>query len=494
LALAILFIGALFINVHRPFLRHREAVCSAYAVLARNHVRLGYAETRLGLYEISASDPSVYGEWRRYGYPNRPALSVFVTSLWFHLLGDREWVLRLSLIAVALGTVASFAALARRILAPPWVWVAIAAFAFNPMFWYFSIVAVHLAYALLFSMAAWASWVRWEEGRRARILTFVFLFLACQSDWPGYFAVASIAGDAFLSHRRRLAVAILGFALGCFGLHLAHLFWLDPTGGFLRRFLSAGAERSVQGLPNPLSYLVSEGREAALYFTVGGLLLVLAALKRLPRRAWLLALLGLEEVIFMRWAHVHDYLSFSLVPFFAVAVVRGTEALWTTPARRLLAGLLLALGAAQSLWITGDRLTREGAYEVTWRAGVAIRDSARPGDRVLITIADERLHTPYYADRYTAGVEPDDNRLVVHHSDGGIPVSGSEDLVRFFGMFDLVLVGDPERASREIAFFRGQAPPAAFGFLDPSHPLRRALEQRALSKETRGAFVLYRLR
>ena len=494
-AVAVVFTAALFINIGRPFLRHREAVGAVYATMARNHVRLGYTQTKLASYEISAPDPAVYPNWKEYCYPNRPFLSVLITSVWIRLFGDGEAVVRLSLLVAALGAFAAFVALAAKLLEPRWVGVAAALFALNPMFWYFSIVAVHLTYALAFSLAAWACRVRWDEDRRFRILTFLFLFLACESDWPGFYAALSIAVDAWLEKRRPLAAAFFSVGLAVFGLHVLHLWAVDPgTGAVLRRFFSAGVQRSAEGLPNPLWFAAGELRELGLYFTGGIGLLAAVGVRRLPRRVWLLALLGLDELLFMRWAHVHDYLTYPLVPFFALAATKGIETLWTTPARKVAAGSLLALAAAQSLWITGNRLTREGAYEVNYRAGLVIREHTQVRDRVLLTIADERQFTPYYADRYTAGVEPGEAALMVHPSGGRSPAPDLASLERFFEGFDVVLVGDPERARTEIAFFRGNPPPPSFRFLEESHPLRRKLEERAVLKLRRGAFVLYRMR
>jgi hypothetical protein len=496
LIVAALFAVPVLATLGGPFLRHREGVPAAFSTWARNHVRLGWRETRLGIFEVSAPDVSVYGHWRRYAYPNRPFLSVFVSSLWSLALGESEWVIRLSLLAAALGTLAGFWALARRILGDCWGAVALAAFALNPMFWYFSGIAVHLVYSLCFSVAAWACWVRRDDRRRYVLLTFGFLALACFSDWPGFFAVASIALDAWLARRRAQAALFLGTALACFVLHLLHLQWIDPEGGpLVRRFLAAGGERTALGLSSFPAFVASEAREAGLYFTVGGLGLAAVGLRRLPRAGWLLALLGLEEVVFMHWAHVHDFLSYSLVPFFAMAAARGAESLWSARPARWAAVGLLALAAAQSVWITGDRLTRRGAYEVQYRAGEAIRNGTSPRDRVLLTITDIRQYTPYYADRYTAGIEVGDPpRLMVHPSAGGIPVSGVNDLSGHLEEFDVVLVGDPDLAAREISTFRGARPPEAFGFLETDHPLRRELERRCISRKTSGAFVLYRLR
>jgi hypothetical protein len=494
-AAAVLFAGALFIHIGRPFLRHREGVNTQYAIMARNHVRLGPAKTGLASYEVSAPDLSVYPYWREYCYPNRPFLSVLLTSLWFRIFGDGEAVLRLSLLVAALGSLVAFLKLAERIVEPRWVGLAVALFAFNPMFWYFSMVAVHLTYALAFSLAAWACRVRWEDGRPYRVLTVVFLFLACETDWPGYYAVLSIALDALLEKRRLQAAGLFLVGLAAFGLHVLHLYWIDPDGGpLVNRFLAAGAQRSAGSLPGPFAFVYGEAREIALYFTVGLVLLAVVGVRRLPGRIWLLALLGLDEILFMRWAHVHDYLTYPLAPLIALAALKGVETLWTTPKLKAAALGLLALGAAQSLWITGTRLTREGAYEVNYRAALAIREATRENDRVLITIADERQFTPYYADRFTAGVEPGEPALMIHPSGARFPAASVDDLERYFGDFTVVLVGDPDRAASEIAFFRGKRPTEDFRFLDADHPLRKKLESISIAKEARGAFLLYRLR
>jgi hypothetical protein len=494
-AIVVVFAGALFIHIGRPFLRHREMVATQYAIMARNHVRLGLAKTRLASYEVSAPDLSVYPYWREYCYPNRPFLSVLITSLWFRLFGDGEAVLRLSLLLAALGSLVAFWKLAERIVEPRWVGLATALFAFMPMFWYFSIVAVHLTYALTFSLAAWACRVRWEDGRRFRVLTVVFLVLACETDWPGYYAALSLALDALLQKRRLEAAALFGVGVATFGLHVLHLLWIDPDHGpFVRRLFSAGVQRSAQGLPGPLAFVFGEAREIGLYFTIGLALLAVAGFRRLPRRVWLLALLGLDEILFMRWSHHHDYLSYPLVAFFALAAAKGVESLCSAPRFKPVALGLLALAAAQSLWVTGDRLTREGAYEVNYRAALAIRETAAPQDRVLLTIADERQFTPYYADRFTGGVEPGEPALMIHPSGGRFPAASVDELERYFPDFTMVLVGDPERAASEIAFFKGKRPTDDFRFLGPEHPLRRKLEATAVSKTVVGAFIFYRLR
>jgi len=490
--IGVLFVAVQFVGIHRPFLRHREGIATQYALMAENHVRLGYGRTKFASYETAAVDPALYGDWRKYCYPNRPFLSVVATSIWFQVFGDREWVLRLSLIVVGLGAWIAFVALARKLLDPKGVPWAAALFALNPMFWYFSIVVAHLTYALAFSLAAWACWVRWDESKRYRVLTFVFLALACESDWPGYYATLAIAQDAFFQKRRELAFGLFSIGLACFGLHVAHLSLIDPK--LVSKLLHAGSERSLEVFPSPFAFLFGEAREIGLYFTAGLLVLAVAGLRSLPRRIWLLALMGLDEILFLRWAAEHDFLTYGLTPFMVLAAVHGIEVLSRSPRGALAAKALVALAGLQAVWIMSDRLTRTGAFEVYYRAGRAIEEGTRPDDRILLTLPDVRQFTPYYARRYTAAIEQDGRTLMVHPSGGGVTVEHVEDLEPFFKDYSVVAVGDPSLAASEIGFFKGQRPPEAFRFLGPEHPLRKKLEAIAVSKETRGAFVLYRLR
>ena len=429
-AVAALFVVALLVNLDAPFVRHREGVGAFYATLARNHVRAGLGVTRGANLETSAPDLAVYGEdWRRYVYPNRPPLSALATAAWFAVFGASEAVLRLSLIAAGLGALLAFRALAGRLAPPREALLATGIFAFMPLFWYFSVVAVHLVYALAFSLAAWACRLR---GRNAWAL--VFLALGCLSDWPAYYAAFAMALDAFLSKERKIAAALLATALSAFGLHLAHLAWVGG-GDLVRRFLGAGVERAA--FPDPRSYVFGEARELGLYATAGVLILAAIGARRLPRTVWLLVLLGLDELVFARWALVHDYLTYPLAAFLALAAARGATSLAAAPRGRWAAAALLLLAAVQSALVTGDRLTRSGAQELEVRGGRAVRKVVGPRERALVVFAHQRQFLPWYADRWTEGVEAGGDRLMVHASGGGEPVG---DWSRRLGEVDWVEV------------------------------------------------------
>lgn len=488
-AVAFVFAVALLVHLRAPFVRHGESVGAHYAVMARNHVRHGFGVTRGANLEVSSPDLSVYrGEVLRYVYPNRPPVSVLVTAAWFALFGASEAVLRLSLIAASLGALLAFHAAARRLAPPREALLATGVFAFMPLYGYFSVVAVHLVYALAFSLAAWACRLRWADGLRWRMLAGLFLALGCLSDWPAYYAALALAIDAFRSRQRAAAAGFLGVAAGAVALHAAHLAWVGG-GDLVRRFVAAGAERAV--FPNVPAFAVGEARELALYATVGVLVLAAAGARTLPAAAWLLALLGLDELVFARWAFVHDYLTYPLAPVLALAAARGACVLAAAPRGRWAVAACLSLAAAQAAWVTGNRLTRFGAYELEVRGGQAVGSVVAPHERALILFAQQRQALSWYADRWTAGVEPGEDLLRVHPSGGGVPVG---DWAARFGDVDWVVFADPALVAEQVAFFRGAPPPEAFRCHGPDHPLRRAAAARATEVVESGPLVLYRMR
>lgn len=495
------YLAFALIDVDRPFLRHRDGVSAYYATVARNYVWHGYDVTRLGILETSSPELSVYENWKTHYYPNRPVVSVVALSLWFHVFGDREVSLRLNLAFVGMLTILVFAALARRLDLPS-SQLATFFFALMPIFAYFSHVVPHLTYVLLFSLLAWYAHLRWEEGGRFRVLLFVSLFLACHSDWPGYFAALSIAADRFRARNRGIAFAVLGGSLAFFGLHLLHLLLLAPDGSLLRTFLRAGVERSPGDGPGLFSYLFEEGREVGMYFTGGALFLSLIGVADCVRSRWWtplwFSLLGLEEILFSGLAFRHDYLTFSLAPFAALTAGRGAIFLASRRRTRILLVALVAAMLAQTIWILLDRQTRSGGYEANWRAAIAIREATHPGDRILLTTADVKQFTPYYSQRYIASVEPAIRTLCVHPSGWRVPVENEEDLLRYVREhareYAVVVAGDADAARREIGYFGKNASDdllRRFGFHPEDHPLRRELERIAVRRETRGAFVFY---
>lgn len=502
--IGLLYASACSVNLTIPFLRHQETVIARYGSFARNFERMGYGETRFGMVLVTAPDMSVFGDWREHYYPQRPPLSAVLLSGWTRLFGESEASLRVSLILLGCGSILLFHALARRLLPGAPSLVATALFALNPMFLYFSIVAVHYAYSLFFSLAAWAAAVRAKEGRRYVAFLFASVVLGCATDWPAYYTALSLMLYFWKGWRSPMAYALGGVALGCFGLNLLHRFWLDPaTGRFIGRLFATGVHHAALRGVSPAAYLYSEAREVGLYYTVGLASASLTGIVVLVRRRdWsplLLGLFGLEEAMFFRQAYEHDYLTFSMAPFMALTAAAGLRALWDKPRLRACAAGILILAAVQSAWVCGGRLTRTGGNEPAWRAAVLIREQTSPRERSLLAMENSLLE--YYADRYAAWINRISGVLTLSPK-GPVAVRRIDDLVAHLERgpsgFDVILVGSAERAREHVAFFRKTEVDGhgleAFGFFAEGHPLRQVLRRQAVREEAHGAFQLYRMR
>lgn len=502
--IGVLFAGTCCIGLTRPFLRHQEAVIGRYGSYARNFARMGVWESRFGMIQVSAPDMTVFGDWRDHYYPQRPALSAVLLGFWSRLFGDGEASLRLSLILVGWASILLFHALARRLLPEPWDLVAVALFALNPMFLYYSLIAVHYCYALMFSLAAWAAAVRIREGRKYVALMFTAIVLGCITDWPPYFTALSLMIYFWKGWRSPLSAAIGATAVACFGLNMLHRWLLDPvTGRFVSQLMAVGAHHVSLGGVSPIGYLYSEAREIGLYYTVGLSLATVAGVAALiRRREWtplLFALFGLEEVMFFRQAYEHDYLTFSLAPFMALTAAVGMRDLWERPKFRLAAAGLALLAFVQAAWINGDRLTRMGGNEPAWQAAVLINLQTTPRERSLVAMENPMIE--YYGDRYASRIDRTANRLSLSPT-GPVEVHRIEDLVAHLAKgdagFDVIVVGAAERAIANVDFFRKvgirDSELEKWDFFPADHPLRKLLATQARREEAHGAFQLYRMK
>lgn len=502
--LGILFAGTCSIGLTRPFLRHQEAVLGRYGSYARNFARMGVWESRFGMIQVNAPDMSVFGDWRDHYYPQRPALSAVLLSFWTRVFGDGEASLRVSLILVGWASILLFHALVRRLLPEPWDLAATALFALNPMFLYYSLIAVHYAYGLLFSLGAWAAAVRLKEGRKYVVLMFVSLVLGCITDWPPYFTALSLMLYFWRGWRSPMSAAIGTLAVSCFGLNLLHRWSLDPvTHRFVNQLFAVGAHHVTLSGVSPVGYLYSEAREIGLYYTVGlSLASIVGIVGLVRRREWtplLFGLFGLEEVLFFRQAYEHDYLTFSLAPFMALTAAVGLRDLWERPKVKWVAAALAVLAFLQAAWVNGDRLTRMGGNEPAWQAAVLIREQTAPRERSLLAMENPLIE--YYGDRYASRIDTLAKGLSLSPV-GPVKIDRIEDLVahleRGDAGFDVIVVGAAERAAANIAFFRkvglASSEYEKWGFFTADHPLRRLLSRQARREESHGAFQLYRMK
>src|SRR6185436_1107159 len=153
------------------------------------------------------------------------------------------------------------------------------------------------------------------------------------------------------------------------------------------------------------AFVVEEGREILLYFSVAVVgLAVVGAISCIRERRWtvfFLALMGLEEIAFTYLAYYHDFLTMPLAPFLATLAASGAASAWPRRGGRILVLTCGVLGLAQSLWVNLDLHLKTGYYyAIPWRASLAIRETTKPTDRVLLTIGDAKRLNNYYSERH----------------------------------------------------------------------------------------------
>jgi hypothetical protein len=444
-ALCLLLVGVQSVGLTRPFVRHHESVATEFSKHARNHLKFGLGTTFGLRLDVSGPDLAAYPEYRTFFYPDHPPLPALLLAGVFAVAGPGEVPFRLMLMGFSLAALLLFRAMARRLLPAPWDLAATAFFAFVPAFAFYSIVTCLQVTCLAGVLAALLSYLRWRDsGRRADyagILGGIAFAGLCA--WPGYYvALVVLAAHVRSGRPGGRAVAFLPvFNLLLFGAYCAWLWAADPAGlDPLRQLVSVALDRSTLRGPAPVAYALGEARELALMFTLPVLALaglgVVQARGRTPsgdgRFIAATALLGLDEVVFARVASGHEYFSYPLAVFLALAAGAGLA--WAAPrlGRRapLAAAAALLLFAAQAGWTLQRRLTGEGGYVFYHRLGLALDGAVEPRQKVLVLTDNSAFYTPFYGDRYAVTFFPREGELLVENSGGRRPGVAAADVER----------------------------------------------------------------
>lgn len=484
------------VGIGRPFLRHHESAGTQYGKHARNHLKFGLGVTRGVMLDVSGPSLAPYDEPRNYFYPDHPPLPALILAAAYGVFGIHEAVLRVVLLLFSVGAVLLFWRVARRRLEWPWSGAATAAFAWNPMFLYFSIVTVHQVNTLCGILGALLFYLRWREDGRALNYAGMAgsILFGCLCDWPGYYAAAAIfLYHFFNTHEKRGAVAVLLLInVAVFGGYLLHLAWAGGDG--LERLLRIGSSRSTIGIPPLHRYLYGEGREVALYFTVA--LAGAAAVGLWQRRKdpflWSLLALAADEVAFAGIAADHDYYTYYLGVALALAGAEGMRFLagrWK-PATAVVAGAFLLQSGA----VGSNRLTREGGYEFYWRMAGVMNEVTRPQDKLIILTSDIRFYTPYYADRFSVWYDREEQELVTENSGGRRKPFTESDLRKLLlgGRFQWAVTADREGIRKDVRALATADDQTLrrFGVHDDD---RAFLGQHCGPPVERGGFLLWRL-
>ena len=171
-------------------------------------------------------------------------------------------------------------------------------------------------------------------------------------------------------------------------------------------------------------------------------------------------------------------------------------------------GSAVLLFGAQSAWILHHRLTQSGGYIFYYDLGLALTEETPPEARVLITVDDTPLYTPFYGDRFALRHDVGEKAFYYENKGTRFEDIGPRELVPFvkesLRFFDVVVAARTDEAAEQNSFFRklGLAPdsPGAvalmetFGVYPPGSELEQALSSVALRISVRRGFRFYYLR
>ena len=518
---AVLAVLGLVQSIHltRPFLRHHESVGTEVGKHARNHLKFGLSKT-YGL-KLDVSGPSLepYGDHRKFFYSNHPPMPVLIMAASFALFGVSEATYRLTLILFSLAAVVLFRRISARIVPAPHDRTATVFFAALPMFAFYSVVTCLQVTCLVGILSAVLFYLRWREGGGKKDFGGLLASIAFAGycAWPGYYLAPALAAAHVRSGqpRTRGVLALLGWNVLVFGIYLVHL-WiasppdLDPV----RKLLRAGADRaSLQGLALA-PYLVGEAREVALLMTVPVVGLAVVGLiplfrmnpARDVRLIASLALLGLDEIVFARLSSQHEYYSYPLVVFLALAAGHGLAAVgakvrgWRPAAVVPVLSALVGLTLLQCAGVIHRRFTREGGYEFYHRLGLALRDGTRPNDRVLLLTDSAPFYTPFYGDVYQTWYSAENQELCTENSGGRQLGVREQDVLDLLSRrpcpYDVAVTTEKAMVLPHVAFLRTLSDDQLHKFgVETGRTARRDfLERRCGSPAPHGGFLFWNLR
>ena len=384
--LIILILLALILTDHlaKPFIGHHDWNGVFYSQIARNYLRFGLLETKLG----QLTGPNSF-------YTHYPPLFPLTLAAAFKVFGISDLVSRL--VPVGL-TIAGLLVLYR--ISSSWVVIAVA---LTPMLRYFGQMPSQEPLIIFLTLV---SFYFFRKKNRAGF--YLTVILNGLSGWAGYFFYPLLF---FLNRRWAIKACLL--LVMTFFLHLLHVYILTGSfsgGGIFDALLLRLGFFPMLGKTEPelagqftwLAYLIKEARMLTVYYTFT--LLSLAALGLLFCRdkitliflAW-----GLSyPLIFSNVVFVHEYFNVFFWPFLALSLVNLINRIKLKPALILI--IFLAIFLERDKFY--QALVKTKAFEPGYQLGLEINRLIPFGQTYTVVnsrefIESQNLFIDYYSDR-----------------------------------------------------------------------------------------------
>lgn len=378
-------------NISNPWVGQNDSVGALYGTAARHFLEYGFVATKFGIALHEQHD-------RGFAYYiNHPPLLPFLIALSYHLFGVQEWSTRIVPILFSVGSIFLIYLLGKEIRDRTAGLLAAFILLFIPMFSYFGRLPNFEPVVTFFVLTSFESYLRWSRSHRARYFVGILLsqFLACLTDWPGYFIAPALAIYHFSTSRNRFAL-FPGLALNLllFGFFVWHVVFLSGPSAYrelIRAFLIRtnieGA--SLEASPFTLAQFCYEhAYRILLYFTISGVVgsfIWLRGLLREDRKKEnvLLAILAVaiaNVALFPQGSMTHHFWLFYFAPYFALSSSFAFLELWNS-GRAAMKGavpLLLAFLFAHSIWLVDRRHHQNNGYPLDYRLSKTLQEQIRP--------------------------------------------------------------------------------------------------------------------
>ena len=395
----------LLIGINRPLGGQHDWNSVFFGNAARNHLRLGLLQTKLGV--VTNVNPQA-SETLSY-YTHHPILMPLILAAGMKIFGITDWVIRIIPVISATALIYFLFKLTQRLWDTRTALITAFLLTVSPMTIYYSKIPIHETVVLGFlGLTLWAYFTKryW--------LIATGLILSQLTSWAGYYLSVYLPLHSLLfSHlpRRKLLVLFLIAPL-MFLLHNLHSYWLtgsmsDLFQAFLFR-VNAPSTAQIFGFSYP-KFIILQARWIVIYFTRIVVLLSLGWLVGLIVRrrltfqdSYLLLLLIFgftHNALFRQQAFIHDYTLIYTLPFFATA---SAVVLSNLKINKFIVLAILLLFATERLSYV-KALFASGAANPGVPLGKAINRWTAPTDSTLILNTELMrfydVFINYYADR-----------------------------------------------------------------------------------------------
>lgn len=331
--LIILIIGLFFLtnNLNKSFFGHHDFNSVYYSTMARNYLKYGWRETKLGQITNSGLvSPAEFNFQTHY-----PSTFPLLLAVSYRIFGVTEWAGRIIPLIFSLASLILLFQIARNLQFSHLTSLATIVIAGTPMFRYFAKLPVHEPLVISASLLSIYCYLKFiKHPCRQWLIGFYFsaLFNSLIS-WPGYLLYPFLTLHAFIYYRRRwflIALANLVLVAGL-GLHLFHTFLLtgDLLGGGLIKALLFRLNLSATNGFTWGKYLFQEARWLTVYYTrillFSAAIFIFSLIKKQKKSLAqslivALALFAISYLlIFSNMVFIHDYFNIFFLPFFSLS-------------------------------------------------------------------------------------------------------------------------------------------------------------------------------